>query len=455
MDYKLKPKPDIPEEILKNWQDIVDTLAILFNVPSGLIMKVDEHEIEVFLTSNSKGNPYPKNERGPLNTGLYCETVMETKKELLVPNALTDPNWDKNPDIKLDMVSYLGVPLYWSDNQMFGTLCVLDNKENSYNKTYRNLLAQFASGLRSNLAIIEAKHKIEDQKYQLENTLEQLKSSHNKLMKNAYQSGMAEFAVHSLHGFGNAIGQQILAVKTIEREINSFPLEKLNNSNKILNENMDLMEKFLEKVPKSRSVLGFIKDLPIFFKDKGEKIKNELRMISKSNEKVMEIIDFLRDFPDMGETIEDVSLPYLLEENFISRVEGLKSKGIILEKEWEEVPLIKGKPFKILHLFNILLKNAQESLENVNNPKILTRIFKDGENVSLSVKDNGAGVEPEDMSKIFKMGFSKKEGHSGHGLHLAANIIGECGGIILPLVDSHEKGIEFKCSFPISSAKSP
>jgi hypothetical protein len=41
-------------------------------------MKVEPPNIKVFVSSESNGNPYERDELAPLNTGLYCETVMKT-----------------------------------------------------------------------------------------------------------------------------------------------------------------------------------------------------------------------------------------------------------------------------------------------------------------------------------------------------------------------------------------
>ena len=47
----------IPEKIQVKWQRIVDIMARVLEVPAGLIMKVGPPYIEVFLRSNSEGNP--------------------------------------------------------------------------------------------------------------------------------------------------------------------------------------------------------------------------------------------------------------------------------------------------------------------------------------------------------------------------------------------------------------
>mgnify|MGYP001953189988 CR=1 FL=1 len=66
------------------------------------------------------------------DSGLYCETVIKSGKQLLVPDALADKDWENNPDVELNMISYLGFPILFPDGNPFGTICVLDNKKNAY-----------------------------------------------------------------------------------------------------------------------------------------------------------------------------------------------------------------------------------------------------------------------------------------------------------------------------------
>jgi PAS domain S-box-containing protein len=141
----------VPFEIVQKWQEIVNIIAEIVHVPSALVMKVEPPNIKVFLSSESNGNPYERDELAPLNTGLYCETVMKTRQSLLVPDALRDEAWKSNPDIKLGMISYLGFPVTWPDGQIFGTICVLDKKENSYSELYRKFVLQCRDVLQADL----------------------------------------------------------------------------------------------------------------------------------------------------------------------------------------------------------------------------------------------------------------------------------------------------------------
>ncbi len=149
----------VPPEVVRKWQEIVDLIAEIMHVPSALIMRVEPPNIKVLLSSETDGNPYERDEIASLNTGLYCETVMKTRQPLLVPDALRDEHWQSNPDIKLGMISYLGVPIVWPDGEVFGTICVLDNKPNDYSELYRKLLQQWRDVLQADLRSLATLHR--------------------------------------------------------------------------------------------------------------------------------------------------------------------------------------------------------------------------------------------------------------------------------------------------------
>ena len=144
----------VPPDVMRKWQEIVDILAEILHVPSALIMRVEPPNIKVFVSSESNGNPYEPDELACLNTGLYCETVMNTGRPLIVTDALQDEAWKTNPDIKLGMISYLGVPISWPDGEIFGTICVLDRKSNEYSELYLRLLLQWRDVLQADLRSI-------------------------------------------------------------------------------------------------------------------------------------------------------------------------------------------------------------------------------------------------------------------------------------------------------------
>ena len=52
----------VPSEIVRKWQEIVDLTAEIMHVPSALIMRVESPNIKVFVSSETTGNPYERDE---------------------------------------------------------------------------------------------------------------------------------------------------------------------------------------------------------------------------------------------------------------------------------------------------------------------------------------------------------------------------------------------------------
>jgi predicted signal transduction protein with EAL and GGDEF domain len=151
----------VPEELLQEWQGIVDLTTRIMNVSAGLIMRINEDDIEVFVSSHNDKNPYKVGDKEHLRgASLYCETVINKQAKLLVPNALEAAEWKNNPDVKLGMISYLGFPIYWPDGKPFGTICVLDAKGNRYSPEFEELLGKFRDLIQKHLEIIEINHQL-------------------------------------------------------------------------------------------------------------------------------------------------------------------------------------------------------------------------------------------------------------------------------------------------------
>lgn len=166
---------EIPERHLKSWQELVTDVAQFVSVPAALIMRVYEPHIEVLVANQSEGNPYhPGHAEVLWGSGLYCETVLKTQAPLLVPNALTDALWKDNPDVHLNMISYLGLPIMLPDGKPFGTICVLDSKENAYSPLVGRFMAHMRNLVQHDLEILHANRVLGDQNRQLTDYFKEL-----------------------------------------------------------------------------------------------------------------------------------------------------------------------------------------------------------------------------------------------------------------------------------------
>lgn len=215
----------LPEAFFSKWQSILDLIVEMIGVPSALIMRVHEREIEVYVTSQNPETPYQAHEFAPLKTGLYCETVINTQEQLIVPNALADENWNKNPDIKLGMIAYAGLPIIQQNGKVFGTICILDKQANNFGEQTIALLEQFRNLVQDDIRL-----------YELNSELEQKNKENNEL-------------IHVLcHDLRNPIGAgQFLIDELIENLKNqevtlSASLETITDTKMILDDALQVID---------------------------------------------------------------------------------------------------------------------------------------------------------------------------------------------------------------------
>ena len=165
------PETAISSDVLLKWQRIVDLLANIMRVPSAVVTKIEPPDYTYYRTlvsSRSKGNPFPVDERFSMEIGTFCETVIKKREPLLVTNALEDDQWKSAPEIGVGMVSYLGFPVLWPDGRMFGTICVLDDKANRYSDLYQELLLHCRDVLEGDLqTLARLGNELEEQRAHL------------------------------------------------------------------------------------------------------------------------------------------------------------------------------------------------------------------------------------------------------------------------------------------------
>ncbi len=153
----------LTHEILTEWQNLLDETASLLGVPAGLITRVDGNQIEILLSSETEGNPYPANfiSQYP-DSGWYCEYTLKSRDVNLIPNALNDEQWkDNDAAVKLGIVSYAGMPIRFPDGANFGTVCFLDNKTNEHNDLHLIIIKQVKRMIELSLRVVMANARVE------------------------------------------------------------------------------------------------------------------------------------------------------------------------------------------------------------------------------------------------------------------------------------------------------
>lgn len=145
-------KPTVPGEVLERWQNIVNLATRIMKVPTGLITRLNPAALELFVVSDGETEIFKPRDSLALGGGMYCETTTGVGDTLYIPNALKDEDWRDNPSIDFNLIAYLGMPLRWPDGELFGTFCLLDEKEHEHSEDYIRLLALFRDAVETELA---------------------------------------------------------------------------------------------------------------------------------------------------------------------------------------------------------------------------------------------------------------------------------------------------------------
>lgn len=95
-------------------------------------------------------------------------------------------------------------------------------------------------------------------------------------------------------------------------------------------------------------------------------------------------------------------------------------EDIEVAAEFGELPEIDCAPRDLNQLFMNLLLNAREAIERAGRPGVIrVRTSCDGDRVQVEVSDNGTGIAPEHLDKLFDPGFTTKGARVRMGLGLA------------------------------------
>jgi C4-dicarboxylate-specific signal transduction histidine kinase len=138
-------------------------------------------------------------------------------------------------------------------------------------------------------------------------------------------------------------------------------------------------------------------------------------------------LDVLRESYDLFEE----NIPFLaFWKNFSIMVSNkLKDGNIRLINDPRAEPcLIQANNPALNKIMASIFDNAVEALEGVDEPTIELKAVKTNGFVKIVLKDNGPGINKNDMARVFVPLFTTKPGKMGMGLTIAGKLSWEMGG---------------------------
>lgn len=165
--YILMKISSIPPEVFEQWQNIVELMSKIMKVPSAIITWVHLPYIDILLASRNPDNPYHQGAKVEI-ANHFCEWVVMHREPMILPNAHKSPLWMNAPEIEQNMISYMGFPIFWPSGKIFGTICVLDNKENHFTDEFKRMIELLRNMVQSHLELIVQKNELVRKNRELE-----------------------------------------------------------------------------------------------------------------------------------------------------------------------------------------------------------------------------------------------------------------------------------------------
>jgi signal transduction histidine kinase len=193
-------------------------------------------------------------------------------------------------------------------------------------------------------------------------------------------------------------------------------------------------------------------------REKDEKKKSTLAKMLNEAQRAQKIIQNLLSFVRANkQEMMPVEVNKIILDTLDLKEHEFKNNNIdVIKRLSDSLPKINGNFMQLQQVVLNMLTNAQMALLEANKDRkeivIETRIKGDDNMVEILIKDNGNGIAPQHLSKIFNPFFTTKEAGKGTGLGLSISygIIKEHNGRIYAESKVGE-GAEFYIELPVGT----
>lgn len=285
----------------------------------------------------------------------------------------------------------------------------------------------------------------------------ELRETQSKLMATARQAGMAEIATNVLHNVGNVLNNVNISADLVASRIRNSKAHGIARAIGLVNEHAADLSNFLTQDDRGKMLPEYLNKLSGALAAEHESIVEELERLTKSIGHIKGIIATQQSYAGASSMVETVQVRELVEDALATNAESLRRHQVAVVKEFEELPLLSlDKPRVLLILVNLISNARQALLAAKSPPPQITLRFgivdtAEGRKLQICVADNGAGIPPENLDRIFAHGFTtRKDGH-GFGLHSCALAAGEMGGALKVESAGPGKGATFTLELPATA----
>jgi len=274
-----------------------------------------------------------------------------------------------------------------------------------------------------------------------------------ELVELSRRSGMSEVATNVLHNVGNVLNSVNISSSVITEKVKNSRIGTVAKTSSLLQEHKDDLASFIN-TSQGRQLPDFLQKLSLRLSAEQNEILAELELLDRNIEHISQIVSVQQSYAYVGGVKESVSITELIEDALRMNSMEMESPGVTVIRDYTDVPFIEVEKHKVMQILVNLIRNAKHALadDDITDRHLTFRVLMaDPQNLHIVIEDNGVGIEPENLTRIFSHGFTtKREGH-GFGLHGGALAAAEMGGSLTVHSGGWGKGAAFTLALPLHS----
>jgi len=286
----------------------------------------------------------------------------------------------------------------------------------------------------------------------------EVEQTHRQLVDASRRAGQAEVAANVLHNVGNVLTSVNVSADHLAHRISKMRVASVSRTGELLQQHQEDLPRFLAAGEKGRQLPQLLTQLGRHLNQERTQLLDELKELRQNVEHINEIIATQQAIARRFGVLENLVVTELVENALRFQVNTYQQCSIEIRRDYEPVPPVLTDKHTVLPILVNLLQNAQHACEEGRpaQKRITIRIRRDGATgVSIEVADNGIGITPENLTRIFGHGFTtRKDGH-GFGLHSGVLAAREIGGQLKVESEGPGKGASFTLQLPLRPPENP
>lgn len=298
----------------------------------------------------------------------------------------------------------------------------------------------------------ELQHANDTLEERVQRRTHELREAQAELVTTARQAGMAEIATNVLHNVGNVLNSVNVSAGLVSNRVRASKAQGLGKVVQLMNEHADDLGEFLTMDQKGKMLPGYLSKLAEVVTAEQQGIIEELAQLTKSVDHIKDIVATQQSYAGASSVFEQCQIGALVEDAVRMSAGSLSRHQVTVLKEFADVPPLPLDKHRVLQILINLISNAKQAMDGVpeRQHQITLRLHRTPERtVRIQVADNGEGIAPENLTRIFAHGFTtRKDGH-GFGLHSCVLAAREMGGSLNAHSEGPGQGATFTLELPI------